>query len=376
MLPVLRELLPWLAILYLLDSLVWIRPGLRLFSSGLHGGWRGSGPGIRLVRWLPGARAYLASTDPVGFAPGRVFVFAPESGSGAPPSATYAADSYAVYLYESAARAQADGDRVRFPADGSEPPRRPIVRLPSPEAARELIETLRELAPLTPGARAETVRRRSDRRRDPEAVLRTLAHWDPLLTPIDISGTIVFLALFVLLPWIAFVLPGPPSDQRLAIIIGALAAINMMGIGLTYRRLRRAGRRLPAGSLSSALFYPPAAAHAVSAVGLHALDRFAALAVAVALSGDTQEVRGELRRELYGAEQAMRGGPDDPDWRALWARRYETADRLTRWLGIDPEVLKSVHEPHCPFCDGEFHDNIESCPDCEMPLLGSSTMKR
>lgn len=361
LLAVLRDLFPFLAALYVLDAIAWVRAGHLLLVCRAGWGCALRGPGLRLAGLLPVDVAYAVLRPGPLLAPDGVYLPDPR----AEGVALYDPDRWTLIPYEQLDRLEMEEGELRLGASGK-------LRLPSRSHAESLAERLRELREAPPGKRAARLESLLAAAFDVEAARRRRASFDAAALPVRILGTALFLTLFAGLPAVLS-LDAPPEllppllGLPLALFAAVVAAFVRAGL-----RLRRSGtlRRMP--SLSSVLLTPPAAPRAVAHLGRDLFHDFEAAAVmAVLLSRD--DLLGALRGELHASAWAATRG--EAGWQAAWAARRNRLRRLLEAIGIPesqalapPRLQDPEAAAWCPFCDTEYRAGFTACSDCSLPL--------
>jgi hypothetical protein len=360
-----HELLPYAAVLYVADSVVRARPGERLIASAWGRRFRWRGPGWHLVGLLPTAEVFVVAAPAVP---------APRGSAAASPSGA-TAPSGAASPFGRAAVPLAPGRAPTVP--------------PSPITAE--VEAIRA--------------RRAVQAREASAL--------------SIAGAVVFIAGFVALPLAVYRRDPTPGPAEAAVAAAAMAWAAVVVLGA--RALRRAGASWGAtlSALSPALFFPPAAAHALSFLRRDAYRPSPPLAVASVLLPPA-EFRRLARRELRALDEADRraaagdhdtGGHPVPEPIAghreaepiaghpvadphlarhplarhplaaaaghidTRAARSEILALLSA-AGIDPGEATAADTPRdpaaalfCPLCETEYRSGFAICVDCDAQLI-------
>lgn len=375
MLQAVRELLPVIAVFYVLDALVWVRPGHLLFLSraGLDGRpWstRLRPAGLRLVGLLPGETAYLghrflAATTSAGL----FWLRRPEAAA----ALRYEPASFAHRAYSEIPRSVREGSVLKL--GGSSP-----LVMPSVAAARRLeglIERLRQ-APSSAArekildhaaaASADVEAARARKRRLERPVQR-------LVWACRLLWANLLLAGLIGLPSAAFSLP--LADRELPWVLtgaGVSYAVTCAAILLFARALRSLGHPTPLPALLTALLFLPATLHAPSLLGREVYADFDFLTVAAVLL-DRIELRDLAAAELAGIEHALCASSSG-SWQELWRRRRALVSSILSRTGLSeqaalgpPPRLDPAALAFCRVCRGEFRMGDATCPECGLPLV-------
>jgi hypothetical protein len=196
---------------------------------------------------------------------------------------------------------------------------------------------------------------------------------------LSLAGAVVFVAGFVALPLAVYRRDPTPGPAEAAVAVAALAWAAVVVLGA--RALRRAGATWGAilSALAPALFFPPAAAHALSFLRRDAFRSSSPLAVAAALLAP-EDFRRLARRELRALDEADRRARITTDV-APTADVYTQAARavilaLLSAAGIDPRAAVSADAPRdslaalfCPLCETEYRTGFATCADCDAALV-------
>lgn len=360
LLAVLRDLFPFLAALYVLDAIAWVRAGHLLLVC--QSGWCSvREPGVWLAGLLPVDVAFAVSRPGPLLAPTGVYLPDPQ----AQGVAVYDPDRWTLIPYEQIDRLEVEEGRLRLGISGE-------IRLPSRSHAESLAARLQEIREAPPGQRPARVSRLLTAAFDLDAIRERRATFRRTALQVQIPATALFLVLFAGLPAVLYLgappeLLSPALGLALLLFFWSVVALYRAGRDLQWKG---ALRRLP--SLSSVLFTPPAAPRAVAHLGRDLFHDFDATAVAAVLLSKA-DLLGWLRGELHAsAWTAARG---DAAWQAAWGTRRDLLRKALEKLGVteseaftpparrDPEAAA-----WCPFCDTEYRAGFSTCRDCSLPL--------
>jgi hypothetical protein len=367
MVPLLRELLPLLAALYLVDCLTVVRRGARLFSSCFGRDPRLRGSGLVLAGVLPLDQAFAVSRRGL-VATGERLYLPPREAPGAAP---YREQAWTPLEWDAARGLAVAGREIRF-VNGQR------LRLATAAEARDVAAMAVELLALPPGERAAAAAARSTRALDPEALIARRAAFEAAADPVTALGWALFCAMFLALPPLIYFGMPPPSliGPLLAAVAGLWAGTAAASAWVT-RRLRRDGRIGGIGcdgALLAICLSLPSAVRASLHLGhdlLHGCDFLAAAAVLL----PRPAVLPLLRAELHGAACAASGG-DSAGWRRFWEERRGQLDVLLRHLEVSAEEVMAppprrapAAAGYCPLCDSDYPPGHPLCTGCGTPLL-------
>jgi hypothetical protein len=364
MVSLLRELLPFLAALYLVDCLTIVRRGHCLFATCFGMEPRVRLGGLALAGLLPLDQAFALSRRGLA-ATGERLYLPPEDATGAAP---YREESWTALPYDEVGDLSVAGKTIRLGGG-----RR--LRLATAAEARDVAAMVRELGVLPAGERESAAAAWSARALEPATVSARLAAFDVVASPVAALGLALACTLFLALPPLVF-LGVPPA--RLTGTLLAAAAVLWAGTAAASawvaRRLRRDGLIVGEGALLAICLSLPSAVRAPLHLGhdlLHGCDFLAAAAVLL----PRREVFPLLRAELHGAACAAAGGGSE-SWRRIWAERRQRLAGLVRHLEVSEEEVLAppprrtpAASGYCPFCDSELLPGPALCTKCGTPLL-------
>lgn len=363
MFPVLIELWPAVAILYLIDCLVRVRSDNQLLVSTFRGRrFRRFEAGIRLLAPWPWVRAYRLPDLAVGAVPEGLYVATAEVDGGR----RFDPSSYRLLAWSRVGQLVVEHRRIFLPEN-------PPLLLPSPAHARAFAGRLRRLAALDLPARQRALEEIEGGQRVAAFEQRRQAIDQALrgLRPIVAAA---WLATLIFLPATLYLWPHPPLALRIAAIAGALALIAAVMAVATVRGLSRSDSVGTDGVLLPLLMSPPNLLRADAAITIDLLQGFHVTVAAAALLERGDLVR-LLRRWRHGAQFAL-GHASDRPWQGWWRRQRERIDRLASQRGIDVAELRAPPptadrgaELVCPLCAGGYSAQAEACADCAMPLM-------
>jgi len=364
MVPLLRELLPLLAALYLVDCLTVVRRGMRLFSCCFGLDLRLRGSGLALAGVLPLDQAFAASRFGLVATGERLYLPPREAGGAAP----YSERAWTPLAWEEVRGLAVAGREIRF-AGGRR------LHLATAAEARDVAAMAVELLALPPGERAAAAGARAARALDPAALIARRAAFEAAVNPVAALGWALFCAMFLALPPLVY-FGMPPASLIGPLLAGAAAlwAGTAAASAWVARRLRREGLIGGEGALLAICLSLPSAVRAALHLGHDLLHGYGFLAAAAVLL-PRPAVLPLLRAELHGAACAASSG-DSPAWRRFWEERRGQLDVLLRHLELSAdEVLAPpprrtpAAAGYCPFCDSDFPPGPALCTACGTPLL-------
>lgn len=358
---VLRDLFPFLAALYVLDAVAWVRSGHLLLASRAGGWWSVLHPGIRLAGLLPVDAAFAVSRHGPLPTPAGVFLPDPQAHG----AAVYDPERWTLLPYDRIERLEVEEDKVLF--GGSRE-----LRLPSRAHAESLAARLREIRETPAGRREKRIQKELRGTFDLAAVRARRTLFQAAALPARIFGTALFLVLFAGLPAVLYREGAEALLEpfvSLALLLFVLTVLALVWAGSHLRGQGALRRRPP---LSSVLFSPVAAPRSAAHLARDLFHDFDATAVAAAVLPQPRAVewlRGELHATAWAATRA------DAEWQAAWSLRRDLLQRTLETLGVtEAEALVPPRRDAealawCPFCDTEYREDLATCRDCALPLI-------
>jgi hypothetical protein len=185
------------------------------------------------------------------------------------------------------------------------------------------------------------------------ALRATHARHTPALAAL---GFALLAVVFGALPWTVYL--GPRDGSRATAVVLVAAFLWAAIVAVAAHSLRTAGLRAGAilSAVSPALFFPPAAAHALAFIRRDAFRAYPPLAVAAALLPEA-DFRRLARRELHSASG---------DRASLLA--------LMGAMGVSEHATACVRHDaaaalFCPLCETEYRAGFSTCADCDVTLV-------
>ncbi len=350
-----EDVLPYLVVFYLVDSLVLVRASEWALLAPWHG-FRVERSGLHLVGLSPFAEAAGIFVPPLLLGPEGVVLL---EGSPAPTEASFV-------RFDALGKVAADGPVVRLAG------RRVVT--PGPPAARRLAASLRALAAAPSHERPAWLGEALGGKADFELAGRRRGVVLGLGRSCRRLGLAQLVATFGLLPASVAVewAPGPGAVLLLVLLL------HVAILTLSWRMLGGCG--LGSGAVASALapmlLFPPAAIHAschlsrdlfldldpLAAAGA-ILDGEAFRALAGRLIHRLEVVRGLGDEAAAAAEAAL------DSWRGV----LKAAGTSLEQVLVAPASLDPAAVLYCPLCASEYRAGFSTCSDCGVALRGLAT---
>ena len=350
-----EDVLPYLVVFYLVDSLVLVRAsewallapwqGFRVERSGLH-----------LVGLSPFAEAAGLFVPPLLLGPEGVVLL---EGSPAPTEASF-------IRFDALGKVAADGPAVRL---GDQ--RVATAALP---AARRLAATLRALAAAPsherPARLSDALGGKAglERARERRLVVLRLGRPCRGLGIAQLAATFGLLPASVAVEWAR----GPGA------VLVLVLALHVAILTLSWRMLRGCGLR--SGAIASALapmlLFPPAAIHASCHLSRDLFVDLDPLAAAGAiLDGEGfRALAGRLVHRLevvrgLGEAAAAAAEAQLASWRGVLKAAGTSLEQVLE----APASLDPAAALYCPLCASEYRAGFSTCSDCGVALRGLAT---
>jgi hypothetical protein len=337
------EFLPFLLLLYLVDSAFFVRSGDVLFVSQWNGRFVDCHPGLRFPGLRPSAEAHLTRGLPLRVSAEGLRIPARGGGRFVP-----FADMRPV---------TAASGEVRLDGKTAFTVRPPAL---AAEVAR-ILERLRT----TPASRRHARLQRELRRRcDLHALDSLRGRWARSLPLLKALSWSCALAMAVVLPAsLIGELRWRPSPLLALTLVAALYLATVVASFVALRRCGL-GRRAALSAISPLLLFPPGVAHAPSLVARELLLPFEPHAVAARLLDRAGFAR--LTRVADGAEAAP-----DGCWDVAALVRKLVRLSAARDSRVSPRPVPSdaSASAYCPSCLAEYRAGFSRCSDCDVALV-------
>ncbi|MEA2562274.1 MAG: hypothetical protein QOH06_3778 [Acidobacteriota bacterium] len=361
LLAVFRDIFPFLAVLYALDSFAWVGALDLLFARRLWGWSAVEGRGVRLAGILPLDLAFSAA-GPAAIPTSDGLLLPEPTVRGAH---AYDPERWTRLPWE---RISPEVEEATLRLGG---PHR--VRLPSRSHAEALRELLEEVRGLAPDAREKRLAKHAGRTLDLDAAQARLETFREETQFLRFLSWALFVLTLLLLPAVLYLHPRP--DILLVPLLAGILALYLAVVGAAAfvgSRLRQDGLLRRSAPISTLLLSPISATRAVPALGRHLFEGSDPLAVAALLlprDGFLARVRADLHGAAFAAERGEEG------WRRHWTERRNALLRLLGRMGIGeaeafaaPDRRDPEAQSWCPFCSTEYKSANGSCEDCGLPL--------
>jgi len=358
---VLTVIWPYLVALYLLDCVLFVRGSELLFTGTAPSGFRVRGPGLRLAGMLPWDWSVLTAREPLVLSETGIYA---RADSNPDPFRPPGPDDFEFIPWEKAGKVETDGKQVVvngrqvFAAS---------TRIEASVCCRRIFK-LRELP----------TEERIEALREDLAAINDIDSIPIAMEAINRSASLLSRVSAVLFFWTLFLLPVSLLLRLPSLILWMEVVIFLTGwftIMVLWWRVHlalfpeAAGDRLE--EMFVFLFFPVSALHAFGKLTRRVFAAYDSTALIAALAPSS--ARESLQREhIRAAAAASSGGRED--FIAVWKMRIQTLEELAGRTGVSltgegliPKGSASG-EVACPLCDARYHEGIENCADCGVPL--------
>lgn len=358
----LAELLPFLAAIYVAEGVAIVRPFQRLYTSGLGRWFDVRLPGLTYLGFLPWTEVVGTQAPPFAVSGESLFTL-PRWRREEPP--VFEPPDLEPVELASLAKAHAEQRWVRAG-------RRKLFQAASPGLAARFAAVLRAAQAAGPAERVGAIREALAIGGQVEKVRAVRRAQRPYLIALRVTCTLLFLAIFGLLPLKLSLGPAVPLpwDQLLRMV----AALYGWTLFLTAMMLVRCG--VPGGDVAGTVFQlllmPPSTVRALSMGAREIYERFDPAVVAAVLMEEKRLVpfaRRELRGLEFSAERTEGVGLGE-FWtmrRKLWERALKDARRSVKDALGAPARAAGDATRYCPVCSSEYVRG-DACSDCRVPL--------
>jgi hypothetical protein len=357
----LQVLFPYLIILYALDCLVLVRMSHLRFTSRLRGDFNLRRAGVYLTGLLPDSWVIHSQTDSL-FVTTRGLYFREIP---ADERRANFHDEYTFIDFD-------DLDDIKYDDHQVKVNRRWTVRMSSPAAARQVVQSVRRLVELSQSDRKEEIQAALTRSMDLKAVRAVVDTGREKLYWLQALSILLFINVMIVLP---FALIYRPMDLYLGTLVSIITANYLIVLILALAAHWNIFMDDLSGRFHLILhlvLLPVSAMHPVSKLTRELLFPFDHLAAAAVLAPDTLPslVREELLRITFS-----RTGSEPKDYTLYWNLRENAVRDLCMKAGLNPVdllenqmVADGQDGSHCPMCGVQYRAGFDTCNDCGITL--------
>jgi hypothetical protein len=359
----LRLVLPYLGLFYLLDSVKVLWKSHLLFYSHAGALFKVRGSGISLAGLSPLGQSVLSHCQPVCFTESGVYLYERDClGQG------HVRDGEPAFIpYEEIEAVEAEHTRVRINGNA-------FYRAPSRLSALHIAGTIKRLKEAPARERLKRLASMPPREFNLNRLqaLRQSAEWRFL--PVQVFSSVLFACVFCLLPLALYT--GLGRFLRIDVLVLGLSMAYVLTVVSSYIahvKLYRGEQRRGLVSLLLMVLSPVTVVHAVRGLSADAYMRFDYLTISAALLPESEFKKmafSEMRRILH---VFMRAGRED--LRRYWSLREQAIQGLLRARGISVHELElkpvkghADASAYCPCCLAEYRGGFGECSDCGVEL--------
>lgn len=340
----LEDVLPFVVVFYIAESVAFVGAQERLFVS-LFGRFRALGEGLHLAALTPWAISFSCFEPEICWHVDRVVVGRDETG---------------VVPFAAMQALTVDRHWLSLAPGIS-------LKAPSPPAAAALRDRLSALRDAAPSERAEILSRQCAEAHDLEALRARLAAIERWSRRLRIVQTALFAAGFAGVP--IFLYLREPATAPIEILVGLMLALFIATLALGYNLLRAcgSGRGAAAQALSGFVLFPPGCLHMFALLGRPLLASFAPLTLAAALlpPDDFRTLARQKVRRLESTE--AEGSFEKYQLQAVLG--LIAARGLSREQVLEPPPASDATAvSYCPLCSEEYRKGFDWCAECGVRL--------
>ncbi|MBI2836893.1 MAG: hypothetical protein HYX75_01145 [Acidobacteria bacterium] len=359
-----QDLLPYVVLFYVLESLVWVRRHQVVFAGTSGRGFTLKRAGLRLAGLLPGTEVIVAQERSVGLTSRGIVVL--KDNLPYEPSLLMDEDTDCIGL-DDLREITVEDKRIKSG-------RRVLLTTHSGVYARRIAGEIESLRVARGEKRSKRLRSLFAAALDLDALREHRATFGRFSRWLNGLSWALFAGLSLLLP--ATLTAGQGMSRPLLWLLVALLAIHASIITLSVMALR-AVQLSPRSILVVILpmsFFPWAAVHATAILTRDLYARFDPWAIGAVLL-DREEFVSYARRE-NNLIAAARSQSRDATRSEFWSLCAETLRDVVAREGHDVAALAAARRRddaaamgYCPECGVEFSESVSTCVDCRLPLI-------
>lgn len=361
---ILQELFPYIVLLYLIDSFIYIKRHQVLFVSQLGGTFRLKKAGFHIVGLLPISQTVISHYVPLCFSGNGMYILTEEA---LHENRLYEEEDFRFISYQDINEAMADGEGIKI--NGMQ-----LMTAPSAIAAKNIAGLIHDLKNLKPSERPQKIRNILADAMDLIELKAIRRRQEKLFFYVDVLGSVLFTYTFMILPWALYATLGEYISVQL--LLASIGVIHLLIILVTFFGLRNlpkveVGFRMI--TLFSIILFPPSAIHVLNNLTRNLYGQFDYLTIAGGLlPADTFKylVGRELRRIIY-----LKAKGNNDDLKEFWGMKEHSLHGLIDQAGVSLEEIQAVPEKkdksavsYCPYCLSEFIGGFAGCSDCGVEL--------
>ena len=365
-LQVLSVILPYLAVLYVLDSLTFVGSHQLIFVSHFGRSFGIRKPGLCLTSLSPLGQTIAVSTTQACLSSSGIYLVSKNHLHQDSPR-RYEREAFRFIPYANVARLELTGSNVQL-NDTTE------VQTPSVFSARLLIERIQRLKDASYAERQQLIASFMHEETDAKKViLARRAFMNPLFY-MKLFCSLLFVNLFVILPVALYT-----SISAFINITALFIVILVLYAGIVTFSAHLVGKMYPKEPtvkwqiVLTIILSPVAAMHVVSYLTRHLFASFDPLALGSVLL-PPNAFRSWMREELVLIGKACEQD-DGFGWAEFWQLKKEALHQLIIWTGnnwrdfLAPPVKQDLSAAsYCPLCQAEYRTGFSECSDCGIEL--------
>ncbi|MFQ5930195.1 MAG: hypothetical protein ACE5MK_10880 [Acidobacteriota bacterium] len=361
---VLEELLPYIALLYLIDCVAHIKRHHVFFVSHFRRGFKLKEAGFHLIGLSPIDQAVMSHKLPVCLTKSGLYIFAGERRY---ETGLYDIEDSKFMAYQDMKDVVAVGEDIKINDVH-------FMATPSAITAKYIAGLIHELKSLQSIQRWQRIQNTLAEAMDLRAIQSVRKRHQNLFVYVEALSSLLFACTFIILPLTLY--SRVEAYINFQFLFASMAVIYLSIVVVTFfahRKMYGAEVAARMYSLLSVILLPPSAMHILNSLTRNIYARFDYLAVAASLV-PSDAFKYLVRRELRRIAYVKARGKDD-ELKEFWSLREKSLHGLLVHAEISLEELLAVPEKkdqsaanYCPLCLTEFRAGFTECSDCGVEL--------
>lgn len=361
---ILSIIFPYIVVLYVIDSLQYVRKPNVLFVSHFGKYFHLKTNGLRVAKLSPASTTVLSHSVPSCLASNGLYQINEE---GLHDVFNFTEDSIRFLSYEDIDRIDLDGKNVNINGNT-------FIRAPSPITANIIKDQIKRIKTVKPEKRAQKIKEYLESALAVEKIQERDQLCAGDLFNLKLLCSFFFINTFMILPLILYTSLYFYINIYLIIAIMVLSYIIIVSFTFVlHKKIYKRERRQRLYIVLSMIFSPFSAAHATNYITNDLYSYFHYLAVAGILLSPEMFVN-MTRKELAFIE-LRKSLIKDEDWIEYWEIEESALKKFLEKTGCSVEKVLSppAKKDHgatcyCPICQAEYAGEIKYCSDCGIEL--------
>ena len=362
---IIEVLFPYVVILYLVDSLIYIKTFHLLFISELGRGYKLQKTGLRLAGLSPFCQYFISHYLHLYFTREGVYFVADKQNFERP---VYKEEDFRFISFYDISNVLVESKDVKINEDV-------LIKTPSPLNAKYLEKLVREFILLKPAEREEKVNGLFSEATDLQRLKSIRAEHSKSFYLLKFLSTVLFALTFIVLPLTIYTaLFSYLKLSHLLFLILAIYFILTTTAWHFHKRIYIDEIRQRIYLLLSIIFSPVTTMHVLNNLYKDLYVKFDYLTIAAMLL-PPQEFKNIMKSELYRLAYA-KDHCNNPGLNETWSSRESNLRALLVKAGVSIQEIwnssgrkdKSAAS-YCPLCAAEYRKDFGMCDDCNIRLI-------